>query len=549
MGERVKLSTLLNAVEPIRIFGQAAECQGHSTNRIVEARNPLLPVSNADPSECDISSIHYRAQDVQPGGMFVAIEGRTADGHDFIGQAMKKGAVVIVLQKEPEKSLLSSDFAGAANGIPIMIQVPDTRRALADLSACFFNYPSERMYLIGVTGTNGKTTVAYLIESILLRAGFNVGVIGTINYRYANKTFPNPMTTPESLDLQRTLLEMLRAGVTHVVLEASSHAMDLYRIKGCWFDAAVFTNLSQDHLDFHGDMQSYWSSKKSLFTEYLNRGPKKDRAVAVINCNDPKGAELANMLSRPVVRTGSTPACEIKAETSRYELVGTKGRVTTPRGSFDFKTPLVGTHNVENILSAAGAAAALNIAPDTIKAGIEALAAIPGRLERIENTSGRFVYVDYAHTPDALENAASALKAIAPARIICVFGCGGDRDKEKRPLMGEIVARLCDLSVVTSDNPRSEDPAAIIEQILPGIRKVHGIRYSARDLKTRFDKKGYIVEPDRRRAIELAITASRPEDAVLIAGKGHETYQILGNTTIGFDDREEARRALNKLNY
>ena len=553
MGERVKLSTLLKTVEPIRIFGQAAECLGHSANLIAETRNSLLSVSDADPSECDISSIHYRAQDVQPGGMFVAIEGRTADGHGFIGQALKKGAVVIVLQKKPEKSLLSTelspDFAGAANGSPIMIQVPDTRMALADLSACFFNYPSERMYLIGVTGTNGKTTVAYLIESILLRAGFNVGVIGTINYRYANQTFPNPMTTPESLDLQRTLLEMLREGVTHVVLEASSHAMDLYRIKGCWFDTAVFTNLSQDHLDFHGDMQSYWSSKKSLFTEYLNRGPKKDRAVAVINCNDPKGAELSNMLSMPVVRTGSTPACEIKAETSRYELVGTKGRVTTPQGSFDFKTPLVGTHNVENILSAVGAAAALNIAPDTIKDGIEALAAIPGRLERIENTSGRFVYVDYAHTPDALENAASALKAIAPARIICVFGCGGDRDKEKRPLMGEIVARLCDLSVVTSDNPRSEDPTAIIEQILPGIRKVHGNRYSARDLKTRFDKKGYVVEADRRRAIKLAITASRPDDAVLIAGKGHETYQIMGNTTIDFDDREEARRALNNLNY
>jgi UDP-N-acetylmuramyl-tripeptide synthetase len=337
---------------------------------------------------------------------------------------------------------------------------------------------------------------------------------------------------------------MLCQGVTHVVLEASSHAMNLYRIKDCWFDAAVFTNLSQDHLDFHGDMQSYWSSKKSLFTEYLNRGPKKESAVAVINCSDPKGAELANMLSRRIIRTGSAPACQIKAETSRYQLVGTNGRVTTPQGSFDFKTPLVGTHNVENILSAAGAASALNIAPETIKAGIEALVAIPGRLESIENTSGRFVYVDYAHTPDALENAASALKAIAPARIICVFGCGGDRDKEKRPLMGAIVARLCDLSVVTSDNPRSEDPAAIIDQILPGIRQAQGVRYSARDLKTESGKKGYIVEPDRRRAIELAIKVSRPDDAVLIAGKGHETYQIIGKKRIDFDDREEARKAL-----
>ena len=544
MGDRVKLSTLLKAIEPIRIFTLAAEGRGQSAGRVGETRYTLLPVPNADPSDSDISSIHYRGQEVQPGGMFVAVEGQTADGHDFIGQALKKGAVVIVLQKDPAPTLLNADLAATANGRPIIIQVPDTRTALADLSACFFSYPSAGMYLIGVTGTNGKTTVAYLIESILLKAGFKVGVIGTINYRYANKTFPNPMTTPESLDLQRILSEMLHQGVTHVVMEASSHAMDLYRIKDCWLDAAVFTNLSQDHLDFHGDMQSYWSSKKSLFTEYLNRGPKKESAVAVINCSDPKGAELADMLSRPIIRTGSAPACEIKAETSRYQLVGTNGRVTTPQGSFDFKTPLVGTHNVENILSAAGAAAALNIAPDTIKAGIEALVAIPGRLESIENTSGRFVYVDYAHTPDALENAASALKAIAPARIICVFGCGGDRDKEKRPLMGAIVARLCDLSVVTSDNPRSEDPAAIIDQILPGIRQAQVVQYSARDLKTGYDKKGYIVEPDRRRAIELAIKVSRPDDAVLIAGKGHETYQIIGKKRIDFDDREEARKAL-----
>jgi UDP-N-acetylmuramyl tripeptide synthase len=298
--------------------------------------------------------------------------------------------------------------------------------------------------------------------------------------------------------------------------------MDLYRIKGCWFDVAVFTNLSQDHLDFHGDMQSYWSSKKRLFTEYLIQGPKKEKAVAVINCDDPRGRELADSLPMPAVKTGSVPDGEIKAENYQCKLIGTAGKVATPEGSFDFKTPLVGVHNVENILSAAGV----------------------GRLEGIENSSGRFVYVDYAHTPDALENAVSAIKEIAPARIICVFGCGGDRDREKRPMMGEIVARLCDLAVVTSDNPRTENPLAIIEQILPGIRQAEGVEYSVRNLETGFEKKGYVVEPDRRRAIELGINASRPDDAVLIAGKGHETYQILGATTIDFDDREEARKAL-----
>ena len=507
----------------------------------------LCPLPFADLPDININSIHYRAQEVQPAGLFVAIEGQTADGHDYIDQALANGAAAVVVQKKPGQFFLSEDIAGREDKNQVIIQVPDTRIALADLAACFYNYPSQNMSLTGITGTNGKTTVAYLIESILLKAGFNVGVIGTINYRFANRAFPNPMTTPESLDLQRILSEMLQAGVSHVVMEASSHAMDLNRIRGCRFNVAVFTNLSQDHLDYHGDMQSYWSSKKRLFTEHLTHGSQNDNALAVINCDDPRGKELAGALSVKNIKTGSAPDCDIKAETSRYGLVGTNGRVSIPGGSFDFKTPLVGSHNLENILSASGAAAALNIAPDTIKAGIEALAAIPGRLESIENYSGRFVYVDYAHTPDALENALSALKAIALARIICVFGCGGDRDKKKRPMMGEIVARLCDLAVVTSDNPRSEDPATIIDQILPGIGQANGCRYSAEDLKTGFDKKGYAVEPDRRRAINLAIRVSRPDDAVLIAGKGHETYQILGDITIDFDDREEARKALAML--
>jgi UDP-N-acetylmuramyl-tripeptide synthetase len=249
----------------------------------------------------------------------------------------------------------------------------------------------------------------------------------------------------------------------------------------------------------------------------------------------------------PVVKTGSSSDCEIKAENYQCKLIGTTGKAATPGGSFDFKTPLVGVHNVENILNAVGVGSALNIAPDYIRDGIEALSAIPGRLESITNDTGRFVYVDYAHTPDALENAISAIKEIAPARIICVFGCGGDRDPKKRPLMGEIVARLCDLSIVTSDNPRSEDPLAIIEQILPGVRQAKGVEYSSWDLKAGFEKKGYVAEHDRRRAIELGISASRRDDAVLIAGKGHETYQILGNTTIDFDDRVEARKVLNKL--
>ena len=479
--------------------------------------------------------------------MFVAIEGQTADGHDYMHQALKRGALAFIAQKEPPQPFLNEIRAASPKSRSIVIQVANTRIALADLAACFFGHPSRGLTLIGITGTNGKTTVAYLIESILLQADFKVGVIGTINYRYGEKTFANPMTTPESLDLQRILSEMRRAGVTHVIAEVSSHAMDLYRIKNCWFDIAVFTNLSQDHLDFHGNMQAYWTSKKRLFSEYLTTGPKKENALAVINCDDARGRELSDSLPLSVVTTGATPDCEIKSENIRCNLNGTDGKVAAPGGSFNFKTPLVGIHNVENIITATGVATALNIASETIKAGIEALSAIPGRLEPIENSTGRYIYVDYAHTPDALENTVSALKEIAPARIICVFGCGGDRDKKKRPLMGEIVARLCDLSIVTSDNPRTEDPAAIIDQILPGVGQSGGLVYSAIDLKTGFKEKGYAVEPDRRHAIELGILASRPGDAVLIAGKGHETYQILGTAVVAFDDRKEARKALANL--
>jgi UDP-N-acetylmuramyl-tripeptide synthetase len=505
----VKLSDLIKAVKPL--------CAGQKGAR-----------ESTDP---EIKSVHYRAQDVEPGGLFVAIAGHAADGHDFIEAAIKKGAVAVVSQKE-----LRSEIPH--------IQVADTRQTLADIAAWFYGRPSQRLTVIGITGTNGKTTTAYLVESILQQAGCSVGVIGTINYRYAGKLFDNPITTPESLDLQRILADMLRAGVSHVVMEASSHAIDLYRIRGCWFDVAVFINLSQDHLDFHGNMQSYWASKKRLFSDYLLAGPKKDQAVAVINCNSSHGQELANSLQVPAIKVGSGPDDTVRTASVKCDLNGIAGEIETPGGNFDFKSELVGAHNLENILCAAGVGLALNLATDDLKSGINAVAAIPGRLERIGNDSGRFVYVDYAHTPDALENVIRALRAVTADRIICVFGCGGDRDSKKRPLMGEIAARLCDLAVITSDNPRTEEPMAIIDQILAGTRKINGRHYSPTDLQSGFNEKGYVVEADRQRAIQLGISVSRNSDTVLIAGKGHETYQILGTSTIAFDDREEARKAL-----
>jgi len=502
---------------------------------LIKAAKPLsVDHKGSGKKDPEIRSIHYRSQDVQPGGLFVAIAGHAADGHDYIDDAIARGAVAVVSQKE-------------IKGKALNIRVADTRQALADIAACFFDNPSERLTVIGITGTNGKTTTAYLVESILQQAGCEVGVIGTINYRYAGQTFDNPITTPESLDLQRILADMLRAGVSHVVMEASSHAIDLYRIRGCRFDVAVFINLSQDHLDFHGDMESYWASKKKLFTEYLVEGPKSGHAVAVINCNSKNGSELVDVLKVAVIKTGSRSDNTVQAQNAQCDRNGIAGEITTPGGKFNFKSRLVGEHNLENILCAAGVGSALNLTVEDLRSGIEAVSVIPGRLEHIENNAGRFVYVDYAHTPDALENVIKALSAVKEDKIICVFGCGGDRDREKRPRMGQIAVRLCDLAVVTSDNPRTEDPMAIIAQILEGTRGANSRHYSASALKNGFKEKGYVVEADRQRAIQLGIAVSEPGDTVLIAGKGHETYQILGTSTIAFDDRQEARKALNKL--
>jgi UDP-N-acetylmuramoyl-L-alanyl-D-glutamate--2,6-diaminopimelate ligase/murE/murF fusion protein len=339
-------------------------------------------------------------------------------------------------------------------------------------------------------------------------------------------------------------MDMLRAGVSHVVMEVSSHAVELNRIRNCRFDVAAFINLTQDHLDFHGDMAAYWTSKKKLFTEYLVEGPKSGHAVAVINCDNTYGSELVEVIKVPVMKTGSGPNDTVYAKNAQCDRNGITGEISTPGGKFDFKSRLVGKHNLENILCAAGIGSALNLAVKDLKTGIESVLVIPGRLEPIENDAERFVYVDYAHTPDALKNVIKALRAVMQGRMICVFGCGGDRDKEKRPLMGEIAARLCDLAVVTSDNPRTEDPMVIIDQILDGARKTNRRDYSTAELKNGFKEKGYVVEADRQRAIQLGIEVSEVGDTVLIAGKGHETYQIIGTTTRAFDDCEQARKAL-----
>ena len=515
----MKLARLIGEIGISRVNGRRARRQSD----VVRFLKP-------DP---DIASLHSRAQNVKPGGLFVAIQGFAADGHDYIDQALENGTVAVVAQKPVR---LSSGVA--------LIEVQDTRKALAALAARFYGHPSEKLVVVGITGTNGKTTTSYLIERILLQAGYAPGVIGTVNYRYAGETYDNPVTTPESLDLQRILNRMLAAGVTHVILEVSSHALDLHRVDGCWVDVGVFTNLSQDHLDYHKDMETYWRCKKSLFTDILRSGPKQKRAAPVINFNDPKGEEMVRIHNLKKITVGDAQENTVRSDISKQDLSGIAGRIDTPAGSFDFRSSLVGRFNCDNILCAAGVAVALDISPAAIKAGIENAAVIPGRLEPIPNQGQRFVYVDYAHTPDALRNVLAALTTMAGRRVLCVFGCGGDRDRSKRPQMGKIAAQMCDLAVVTSDNPRSEPPLAIIDQILVGTRQVCRKEYSAAELRNGTPEKGYTVEPDRRQAIRLAIAASRPGDTVLIAGKGHETYQILGGGTIAFDDRTVAAQAL-----
>jgi UDP-N-acetylmuramoyl-L-alanyl-D-glutamate--2,6-diaminopimelate ligase/murE/murF fusion protein len=482
----------------------------------------------------DVTSLHYRSQDVQTGGVFVAIRGLSADGHDFIDDALGRGAAAVVAERP------------VATPKPV-IRVRNSRRALAELAATFYGHPSEQMVVIAVTGTNGKTTTAYLIEGILEQAGLRTGVIGTINYRFAGASFANPVTTPESLDLQRILADMRSAGVTHVVLEASSHAIDLYRIHRCWMDVAVFTNLSQDHLDYHGSMQAYWDTKKRVFTEYLPEGPKAGRAAGVINTDSRHGRELVSQLDYPVITTGTGQGCRVRGEHFSCDLKGIHGALVLENTRVAVHSRLVGHHNIENILCAAGAGQALGIGPQAIRDGIEAVTCVPGRLESVENATGRFVYVDYSHTPDALENALTALRALTAGRIICVFGCGGDRDRSKRPRMGAIAARLSNLAVVTSDNPRSENPLTIIEDILPGLRQAGAVAADDRGLRETENHRLFIAEPNRRRAIELGIQAAHPGDTVLIAGKGHETYQVIGHRRIHFDDREEARRVLETL--
>ncbi|MCP4117386.1 MAG: UDP-N-acetylmuramoyl-L-alanyl-D-glutamate--2,6-diaminopimelate ligase [Desulfobacteraceae bacterium] len=485
----------------------------------------------ADP---EITSIHNNSGDVKPGGLFIAIKGFNSDGHDYIRDALDRGAAAVVAQQH-------------ITGVPRAVEVADSRKAMASIAARFYNNPSESMGITGITGTNGKTTTSWLLESILNRAGHTTGVIGTVNWRYCGNTCDNPVTTPESIDLQQMLGRMRDAGVTHVIMEVSSHAIDLHRVRNCWFDAGVFTNLTQDHLDYHKTMGRYFSCKKRFFTRNLPTGPKAGTAVSVVNLDDERGRDLKDAAKTRIVTTGQAPEAGVRCVELSSGISGISGTLDIHGKEYGFSSSLVGSFNVENILSAAGAAWGIGIDPETIVRGIEDCKGVPGRLERIEPSLGRHVFVDYAHTPDALESILKTLKEQAPARIISIVGCGGDRDSSKRPIMGNIAATFSDLAIITSDNPRTEDPGLIIRDVLTGIDPAVHAGLTREQMEAGEGGTGFHVEPDRRTALEIAVKASRPDDIIVAAGKGHETYQILKTGTIDFDDRKILAQALEEL--
>jgi UDP-N-acetylmuramoyl-L-alanyl-D-glutamate--2,6-diaminopimelate ligase len=490
----------------------------------------------------EVTGLTYDSRRVDAGYAFFAIRGEKSDGHDFLQQAGAGGAAAVIVGRPVPRP----------DGT-VLIRAGDVRRLMGLWSAHFFGAPSRRLKLVGITGTNGKTTCSYLVESIAAAAGLAPGVIGTINYRYCAQQFPSHHTTPESLDLQQLLAKMLHAGVDTVALEVSSHALAQERVRGLEFDVALFTNLSRDHLDYHRDMDDYFAAKTKLFTDHL-AGSAKPARSAVICGTDPWGTRLMEKIRGERIDTwsyGEDSRWDVHPMQVESDVAGLRGKLRARNRTIEFASSMVGAANLQNIMAATAVGCSLGLAPEAIAAGIGSLKAVPGRLERVDDPRGVSVLVDYAHTPDALEKMLATVRPLAEGKVFCVFGCGGDRDRGKRPVMGEIAARLSDIVVVTSDNPRTEEPSSIIREIEAGVRKGGKKKIAGRKSPNRNRKlgaaSGYYLDPDRRAAIRLALSSARRGDVVLIAGKGHEDYQILGQQRIHFDDREVAREELVEL--
>ena len=428
-----------------------------------------IAVSHVDGNlSMDIAGLAYDSRKVEPGFLFVALKGYQLDGRHFIRDAISKGAVAVI-QEGFDKGI-TEEALKQRNGAEIaQIQVKDTREALSQLAARFYDYPFSGIPLTGITGTNGKTTTSYLLESILVKAGKRPGIIGTINYRSPGRIWDAPVTTPESLDLMRIMRAMASEGVTHIVMEVSSHALHQGRVRNCPFQTAIFTNLSRDHLDYHESMETYFRIKSLLFKE-LSKSPEKNSATAVINWDDSRGKELASLTDVPVVSYGLWEGCQVRAEEIHASGQGITANLITPSGNTRIHSRLIGDFNLYNILAAAAGALSMGINLDAISSGISALQGVPGRLERVENEHSLSIVVDYAHTPDALSKALDALRKLTSGRLITVFGCGGNRDRGKRSEMGFVAGKKSDMVFITSDNPRDGDPRTIAEQVEEGVR-------------------------------------------------------------------------------
>ena len=463
-----------------------------------------------------VESIAYDSRRVQKNGLFVALRGEKNDGHEFIGQAIEKGAAVIVAEREEKHPRATC------------VVVENTRRALADLAATFYGLPAQRLKLAAVTGTNGKTTTTFLIKHICEKAGLRCGLIGTVRYEIGERILPATRTTPESLDVQELLAQIANAGCRAAAMEVSSHALAQERTRALEWDVAVFTNLTQDHLDFHGTMENYFESKLKLFTQ-LAQQQKKRKPVAVVNIDDRYGEQLLGKIdkSTSVVTFGMGARADFRASNYWMDFSGTSYQLDARGKSYLVRLPLIGRFNVANSMAALAAANTLGVNLREAVLSLGKSPQVPGRLEMVPAKRQFRVFVDYAHTPDALLNVLKTLRELGPRRLIVVFGCGGDRDRQKRPLMGEVVDRHADYAIVTSDNPRKEDPNAIIAEVEKGFRSDH-----------------YEKIVDRTKAIARAIELAQSRDIVLIAGKGHETYQEFADHTVPFDDIQVARRAI-----
>lgn len=466
--------------------------------------------------DLDIKGVSINSNTVQRDFIFVALKGTKQDGHHYIYQAIERGATVIVVEDKNLEELLFIDSI-------VIIRTDDTANALQKIATNFYNNPSRYLDIIGVTGTNGKTTITYILEEIFKVSGFSPGLIGTICYKIGNREIPALNTTPDALTIQKYLREMVDLGQDLSLLEASSHGLKQGRLDGLTFDYAIFTNLGYDHLDYHLNMEDYYQSKKILFSKLL-----KDNGVAVINLDDNYGRRLWQEVTKEKISYGFKSDCNVKVLESEISLHGMYLNIEAFKEKFEFHTPLLGSFNIYNILASLAVALKFGLDKEKIIFAIENISPIKGRLERVFGSSQIKVFVDYAHTPEALEEVLRTLKSIKKGSLWVLFGCGGNRCKEKRPQMGKIASVLADKVIITSDNPRDENPIQIIEEIMAGVE----------------DSKKCLIIPDRKEAIEKAIAWAQPNDVILIAGKGHERHQIVGNLIIPFDDKEIASRVL-----